>query len=267
MCVAPALPAQGETVLEEINRTGIFKVGIRTSRIPFAYTNNRGELEGVCFDLVRLIEQELIKNIDRHFLSIQLFISSIDNRFEIVEDGVVHLECGPNSIREIKDYQITFSQPFFTSGIRFLTQEKIARKLVNSQGQGFRIGILRNSSAEKLITEKYPLAEFEYFQGQKALLRAFQAVKGGQIDALANDSILLIGESVQERFPLGETTGYVLTPEKSLSCEKYGFILPVNNPEWENLVNGVINSQETSQVFENWFNVFSTESFRNLSGC
>lgn len=267
LLLTQTLPAQGETVLAEINRTGILKVGIRASRIPFAYTNNQGELEGVCFDLVHLIEKELIKNIDRNFISIKLVISSLDNRFKIVEDGLVHLECGPNTIREVENYQITFSQPFFSSGIRFITKEDIARKLVNSRGKGFRIGVLRNTTSEKLITEKYPQAEFEYFQGQKAHLRGFQSVKSGQIDAFANDSILLIGESVQERFPLGETTGYILTPEKPLSCEQYGFILPVNNPEWENLVNGVINSPATSKVFQDWFKVFSAESFRNLSGC
>lgn len=265
--LATTLPVRGETVLEEINRTGVFKVGIRTSRIPFAYTNTQGELEGICFDLANLIQKEITKKIDRNIISVKLFISSLYNRFEIVEDGFVHLECGPNTIREVKDYQITFSEPFFTSGVRFLAKEDLATKLVNSQGQGFRIGLLRYSSTEKLITAKYPLAEFEYFQGQKASLRAFQGVKTGQIDAFAHDSILLIGESVAERFPLGETTGYILTPDNSLSCEHYGFILPVNNPEWVNLVNGVIDSPQTTKIFEDWFKVFSSKSFRDLSGC
>ena len=261
------LPARGETVLEEINRTGILKVGIRTSRIPFAYENSQGELEGICFDLVSLIEQEILKNIDRNLVSVKLFISSLYNRFEIVENGFVHLECGPNTIRDVENYQITFSEPFFSSGVRFLTKQDLARKLVNSQGKGFRIGLLRYTSTEKLITSKYPQAEFDYFQGEKGPLRAFQALKQGQIDAFANDSILLIGESVAEKFPLGENTGYVLTPNNSLSCEQYGFILPVDNPEWKNLVNSVINSPEKTQVFQNWFQIFSSQFLGNVYTC
>ena len=261
------VPVRGETVLEEINRTGVFKVGIRPSRIPFAYENSQGESEGICFDLVSLIEKEIIKNIDRNLISVKLFLSSLDNRFEIVESGFVHLECGPNTIGNVEDYQITFSEPFFSSGVRFLAKEDLARQLVNSQGQGLRIGLLRYTTTEKLISAKYPQAEFEYFQGKKAPLRAFQAVKTGQIDAFANDSILLIGESVQKRLLLGEKTGYILTPDNSLSCSNYGFILPVNNPEWLNLVNSVIDSPQTAKIFEDWFKFFSSPFLSNLSDC
>ena len=194
-------------------------------------------------------------------------LSSLYNRFDIVEDNFVHLECGPNTIRELDDYNVTFSQPFFVSGVRFLAREDIAKKLVNSQGKGYKIGLLKFTSTETLITEKYPQAEFEYFQGRKGALRAFQALNREEIDAFANDSILLIGESVAEKFPLGETTGHVLTPETSLSCEKYGFVLPADNPDWKNLVDKVIQSPETKEVFQKWFKTFSSESFGDLARC
>ena len=70
-----------------------------------------------------------------------------------------------------------------------------------------------------------------------------------------------------EKFPLGENTGYVLTPNNSLSCEQYGFILPVDNPEWKNLVNSVINSPEKTQVFQNWFQIFSSQFLGNVYTC
>ena len=70
-----------------------------------------------------------------------------------------------------------------------------------------------------------------------------------------------------EKFPLGETTGYILTPEKSLRCEKYGFVLPVDNPDWKNLVDKVLASDETKEVFRKWFSAFPSDSFRNLARC
>lgn len=267
LLLSTTLPVKGETVLEEINRTGVFKVGIRGDVIPFGYRNLEGKLEGICFDLVHLIEKEIIKKIDRNLISTKLLISTLYNRFDIVEDDFVHLECGPNTIRELEEYQITFSQPFFVSGVRFIAQKDLGQNLVNSQGKNFRIGVLRYTSTEALIKEKYPQAELEYFQGSKGALRAFQAVRRGQVDAFANDSILLIGESVAQRFPLGETTEYILVPDQSLSCEQYGFILPTNNPDWVNLVNSVISSPEILKIYQEWFDAFPSESFSNLNRC
>ena len=263
----PIFSAEDQTVLAEINKTGVLKVGIRTGAIPFGYRNLKGELDGICFDLVKLIEDEILRQTDRNYLSTKLLLSSLYNRFDIVEDNFVHLECGPNTIRELEDYQVTFSKPFFISGVRFLAHEDISRELMRSQGENLRIGLLRFTSTETLIKEKYPQAEFEYFQGKKGALRAFQALNREEIDAFANDSILLIGESVAQRFPLGDNTGYILTPNKSLNCEKYGLVLPVDNPDWKNLVDKVVQSPEMKDVLEKWFEAFPSKSFRNLARC
>ena len=262
-----AKSVQAETVLGDINRTGVLKVGIRGDVIPFGYRDLEGNLAGICFDLVELIEAEVLRQTDRNYLSTKLLLSSLYNRFDIVEDNFVHLECGPNTIRELEDYDVTFSEPFFVTGVRFISHDEVSKKLVNSEGKDLRIGLLRYTSTEGLITQRYPEAEFQYFQGQKGALRAFQALSRQEIDAFASDSILLIGESVAEKFPLGETTGYILTPEKSLRCEKYGFVLPVDNPDWKNLVDKVLASDETKEVFRKWFSAFPSDSFRNLARC
>ncbi len=258
---------QAETVLEEINRTGILKVGIRNDVIPFGYLDNQDNLAGICFDLVKLIETEIPKYLDRDIIATRLLISSLYNRFEIVQDELVHLECGPNTIRKLEQEQVSFSKPFFVSGVRFLVKEESARKLINSQGKDFRIGVLRYTSTEELIKQKYPQATFEYFQGDGAASQAFELVKAGQLDAFINDTILLTGQSVAQRFPIGETTEYVLTPEQPFSCEKYGFILPKNNPDWSNLVNSVIQSTQTQEVFQRWFSTFNSDYGSDVLKC
>ena len=258
---------RAESVLEEINRTGVLKVGIRDDVIPFGFRDINGKIGGICFDLVDLIRNELTNNIQRDIISTKLLISGLNNRFEIVDNKLVHLECGPNTIREIDNYQVTFSQPFFISGVRFIANEELAKKFVNSEGKDLRIGLLRYTSTEKLVREKYPQAEFEYFQGERGSLRALQSLRRGQIDGFADDTILLIGESLRQKFPLGSRTGFVLTPTTSLSCELYGFILPVNNQDWVDLINSVIQSPQTQKVFQDWFENFPTESFDDFSRC
>lgn len=245
--------AKAENILEEINRTGLLKVGIRSDAIPFGYRNNNSELQGICFDLVALIRQQLTKNIDRNIITVKILISSLNNRFDIVQDGVVHLECGPNTIRILDDYKVTFSEPFFISGIQFLVKQDNASKFLNSDGKNLTIGLLRYTNSETLIKEKYPQAKIQLFQGIRGTQRGLQSVKLGSIDGFADDGVLLIGQSIAQQIFVGENTEFVLIPQPPLTCEKYGLIIPKNDPNWENFINSVLNSEEKNQVISNWF--------------
>ncbi|WP_373478883.1 amino acid ABC transporter substrate-binding protein [Geminocystis sp.] len=259
--------AENESILEEINRTGLLKVGIRSDAIPFGYRNNNGELQGICFDLVALIREKLSQKIDRNIITVTVVISSLQNRFSIVEDKVVHLECGPNTIRALDDDKVIFSDVFFISGIQFITRQDNASKFLNSDGKNLTIGLLRFTNTETLIKEKYPQAQFQLFQGVRGTQRALQALRQGRIDGFANDGILLIGESLAQQIFIGNNQEYVLIPQPPFTCEKYGLILPKNESNWENFVNSVLNSQEKKQVINNWFNTINNESLSNQENC
>lgn len=254
---------KAETVLEEINRTGLLKVGVRNDAIPFGYRID-GALQGICVDVIRIIREELRNKLDRDIISIQLVVSSLDNRFNIVQDKVVHFECGPNTIRKLEDYQVTFSQPFFLSGIKFILAKDKEQNLINSDGKNFTIGLLRNTTTEIFMKAKYPEANFELFQGLRGSERGLQALRQGRIDAFADDGILLIGQSIAQRLPLGENHNFILAPDPPFTCEKYGLILPQNDPEWENFINDSINLDEKMGIINNWFqNIFTFPSTQN----
>ncbi|BAQ64184.1 transporter substrate-binding domain-containing protein [Geminocystis sp. NIES-3709] len=264
----PTLNSKAENILEEINRTGLLKVGIRTDAIPFGYRNN-GELQGICVDIVRIIREELRTKIDRDIISIQLIISSLDNRFNLVQDKVVHLECGPNSIRKLDDYNVTFSDAFFISGIQFIVKKDIVPKFIDSQGENFTIGLLRYSNTETLIKEKYPQAQFELFQGLRGGERAIQALKQGRIDAFADDGILLIGQSISQGLSLRQSQDFILAPQPPLTCEQYGLIIPQNDELWKNFLNSIINSDRKTEVINSWFKNFlpSSNTYKTLKNC
>ncbi|WP_017294504.1 amino acid ABC transporter substrate-binding protein [Geminocystis herdmanii] len=251
----PMVDVKGETILEEINRTGLLKVGVRNDAIPFGYRVN-GELRGICVDVIRIIREELRNKLDRDIISINLVVSSLDNRFSIVENNVVHFECGPNTIRKLEDYQVSFSEPFFLSGIKFIVAKDKQQNLINSDGKDFTIGLLKNTTTEIFIKEKYPQANFELFQGLRGSERGLQALKQGRIDAFADDGILLLGQSIAQRLPLGENHNFILAPDPPFTCEKYGLIIPQNDPDWENFVNNSVNLEQKMGIINNWFKDF-----------
>jgi polar amino acid transport system substrate-binding protein len=263
--VAYLKPVASETVLEEIQRTGLLKVGVRSDAIPFGYRDNEQELRGICLDFISLLREQLTKTIDREIILVKLFISTLYNRFEIVEDQIVHFECGPNTIREVEDYEVEFSESFFITGTKFFAKAEIADKLVNSDGSNLTIGLLRYTTTETFIKNKYPQAQFELFQGVKGTIRAMQAVQQGRIDAFANDGILLLGESVLLKSD--NNPDLVIVPQIPLTCEKYGLILPKNDPSWRNFINLTIKSGEEVKLLKEWFSLVTEDLVRNEKAC
>lgn len=249
-----ALPtsAQEQTVLEKIDETGLLEVGIREDAVPFGYRDINGNLEGLCLDFIAILREKLKEKLNKKVIAIKLYKSTLYNRFELVSDRIVDLECGPNTIRELPEYRIQFSQPFFLTGTQLLVSTEKAKRInPNRNLRNVEIGVLRNTTNEQIIAEKYPLANLVQFQGVTGRARGIQALRADKIDAFASDGILLVGEALIQDLRLG--LDYTLVPPNPIDCEKYGLILPDNNPEWFNFINSVINTPSVTNIYQDWF--------------
>ncbi|MGK7884230.1 MAG: amino acid ABC transporter substrate-binding protein [Crocosphaera sp.] len=243
---------QEETVLERIEKTGLLKVGIREDAVPFGYRDINGDLEGLCLDFIAVLREELKQELNKEVIAIKLYKSTLFNRFELVSDRIVDIECGPNTIRELPEYQIQFSNPFFLTGTQLLIEADKA-KIIDPDGslENVNIGVLKNTTNEQLIAETYPLANLVQFQGVTGRYRGIQALRGDKIDAFASDGILLVGEAIVQDLRLG--VDYLLIPNNPIDCEKYGLILPDNDPQWVSFINSLIGTSPARNLYLNWF--------------
>ena len=116
--VAAKAPTE-ESILEEINRTGILKVALRSDAPPFGYLNDNYNWTGYCASVINSLEDYLELKLDRPGgVQVVKLPSNLKNRYQLVQQNRVHLECGPNTIRS--DIEgVTFSQPFFATGTKF----------------------------------------------------------------------------------------------------------------------------------------------------
>ena len=247
-----ALPSQGaDSVLEEIQETGVIKVAVRSDAVPFGYLDLNNELRGLCLDFFALLREKISQEINRNILSIRLYKSTLFNRFKLVEDNIVYLECGPNTIHNLGNDKLAFSQPFFITGTQLLIRQEDASKFnFNSSLANLIIGVLRNTTTAEFIENKYPLAELELFQGVTGRRRGVQALQQGKIDAFASDGILLRGESEIQQLSRDR---YPLVPQQPLTCDYYGIILPGNDSKWQELVNSVIEDPQARKLLDDWF--------------
>jgi polar amino acid transport system substrate-binding protein len=250
--VFATLPAKSETVLEKIKRTGLLEVAMREDAIPFGYRDSNNNLQGLCLDFIQLLREELKQKLNLQIISVKIYKSTLFNRFQLLENKTVDFECGPNSIRKTIPNGVSFSRPFFVTGTQFLVRSDNQNNFnFSSSLEGISIGVLRDTTTQELLRQKYPLATYQEFQGVTGRLRGIQSLRRNRIDAFASDGILLIGEAVILGLSLGKD--YQLIPPNPLNCDYYGFILPANDPQWQEFINGVIVTSENRNIFKAWF--------------
>ncbi|MDR9405481.1 MAG: amino acid ABC transporter substrate-binding protein [Halothece sp. Uz-M2-17] len=263
-----AADGKAETIFEEIERTGTIKVGIRNDAIPFGYRKPNGELTGYCVHFVAAVKERLREKMNRGELLVRVFQSTASNRSRLVADRTVHIECGPNTIRnQISEEDVIYSRPFFITGTQFLILESQRDQIdLNRSLAGLRIGVLRGTTTEMFLQKQYPEATLIPLQGSTGRRRGVQGVLQGRFDSFVSDGILLLGE-VEGLQALGfAPSNYAIIPKVPLSCDLYGMLLP-EDPEWENFINAMIDSEEGREVWQDWFNVVLPQIKTTLQTC
>lgn len=246
------LPVKAQNTFREIEKTGILKVGITDNAIPFGYRDGSQELRGICLDFVKLIQEKLTVTLNRQSITTQVYISNLKNRFQLVNDGVVHLECGANTIREIEGYNVTFSDPVFVTGLQFLTKKNLVNS-INSNNNNLRLGALNNTTSADYLSQQFSQANVRLFDGANGIRQGGRALENSRIDAFAHDGILLVGMALSLDLSLnGE---YEIVPKIPLTCEKYGVILPKNDPLWNDFINQLIMFVESEKLMGDWLDL------------
>jgi predicted dienelactone hydrolase len=263
--VAAAAPSRTDTILTEIAQTGVLKVAMRRDAAPFGYINAENQWAGYCGDVAIALRDYLTDTLQTDVrIELVELLSTLDNRFTLVQTDAVHLECGPNSIREDID-GITFSSPIFVAGTRFLVQRDTATAInPNTPLNEVRLGVLEDTTTEQFVRDRYPQAEIVAFEGPEGRANGVAAVTAGQIAAFITDDVLASGELLRENL---NPADYALLPELPLTCEFYGLILPAGDSRWRDTVNQFLTSDRAQAVFNQWFGTLDNQQLNYLDHC
>ena len=258
------LSVKAEEVLERIQRTGVIRVAIREDAAPFGYLNANNKLQGYCLDFFALLDNKLVKSLDRSTLSIKLFKSTANNRFSLIANNIVDLECGPNTIRADAAENTSFSKSFFITGTQFLVNKKNRDRLkLNGDLNNIDIGVIKDTTTEEFVSQTYSNAIIRGFSGVTARNRGVQAVAQGKIEAMVSDGILLRAEAQRQGL---SATEYPLIPEIPLTCDRYGMIIQ-DNSQWQDFVNSVVESSEARALSQAWFGNLYSYGLANADSC
>ncbi len=251
-------------VLAEIEQTGVLKVAMRTDAAPFSYYQDNN-WAGYCADYADALGKQLTEQLDTNSPIKAIIIpSSLSNRFELVEQEIVHFECGSNSIDSDRQ-EVSFSDPIFASGTRLLVNSSSIDKFdLDSNLVGLKLGVLDKTTTKQFLEENYPDAEITSFDGTQGRSEGIREIYNGQLDAFVSDEVLLTGELDRQNL---NSENYQTIPKDPLTCEYYGMILPPNDPQWRNTINGFIRDRNSRQVFDKWLASHYAQAISDLDYC
>ncbi|MBL1177742.1 alpha/beta hydrolase [Pantanalinema sp. GBBB05] len=256
-----------ESIVQEIQRTGTLKVAFRSDAAPFGYIDpQKDQWTGYCSTLVDTLANYLQRQLNSSVpIAVVKLQSTLENRFQLVADQTVHLECGPNTIRR-GVAGVVFSNPFFAAGTQFLVKQTNTNQInLTNSLTGNKVGVLKDSLTEQFVRTQFPQSTVVDFQGVAGRSEAVQALTTGMIDAFAGDSVLLAGEIMRQNLAIEQ---YALLPKQPLTCDFYGLILPNNDTQWQQTVNSFLLDQQAKQVRQTWFsNGLLQDAVANVDAC
>jgi len=221
-----------EGTLDKISRTGEFVIGYRADSSPLSYENSEGQPSGYSVDLCRRIAASVKARFGDKEIRTKFVRLAADERISAVVDGKVDIECGATTMTLSRQEQVDFSLPTFVTGGSVLTlaasgiqgMSDLAGKKIGVAKDTTTVEQLRSHLEQKLIDAEIVIVDNRDI-GMKRLDR-------GEIDALASDQIVLIGQVIEAFNP----QRYSLVSE-IFSFEPYGMVLRRDDADFRLVVN------------------------------
>ncbi len=245
--ISPQL-AEAKNVEEEIKTTRVLKVGVREDSPLFGFGK---EKVGYCKDFAKSVAQQLSREYGKE-IKTELVKSTTQSRWVLVTDGVVHFECGPNTINpsQLQKYNVAFSTPFFVTATQILAKSNLGE----DQLKKGKIGIIAGTTNAQEIEAIYPLGQIDDSFIRRS--HGIADVQTGEIDGFASDGILLIGTASLMNLSLQNYRLFTPLVNERPFCSAYAMILPGNaeNQSWRDKINSLIVKPEVKNtVWKNWF--------------
>lgn len=245
------LAHEAESTLDKIVRTGEFVIGYRADASPLSYENGDGEPSGYSVDLCRRIAASVKGHLSEHEIETRFMRIDADERLSAVVDGKVDIECGSTTITLSRQKIVDFSMPTFVTGGSILSLSATGIQDISDLA-GKKVGVAKGTTTVAQLTshlsEKLIDAEIVIVEDRN---KGMTLLNHGDIDALASDQIVLIGQVIESINP----NRYSIINE-IYSYEPYGFAMRRHDSDFRLVVNSAIaqifRSGQQGDIFYKW---------------
>jgi len=241
--------------LKKIAQTKTISIAYRADAMPFAFTDDRNQIDGYSIDLCKRVVNSIERQFDIKGLQIKWVPVTVQSRFDAVAKGSADMECGSSTMTLARLKQVDFSSVIFveTTGLLVKTASGV-RSLSDLSDK--KIAVIGGTTNERAINAQLKRrllnATVVAFKSRD---EAFAALEEGKVDAFASDKLLLLGAVTKAKDPRSLT---LLTEE--LSFEPYAIVLPRGDSSLRLAVNTglaqLYSSGQVVETFRRWFEAF-----------
>lgn len=251
--LAGPLSAQALTgTLKDIAASKTILIGHQMQSIPFSFAENDGQPLGYSIDLCKQVVASLQQQLQLPKLEIKWIPLTLENRFSMVANGKVDLECSTSSNSISRQKIVDFSLMTWVDGGNFVTKgETQVSGLADMSGK--RIGVVPGNTTEQALQQWMRKHAVVFtLVPVKSHLDGMKQLHDDLIDAYAADQTVLTGlaASVGEQMQVRLSTS-------NFSYEPYALVLPRNDADFKQAVNSALaqlyRSGEVFKVYDKWF--------------
>jgi glutamate/aspartate transport system substrate-binding protein len=248
---APAYEVPYTGTLKKIRDTGIVRLGFRENSPPFAFHGPDGKPVGYALDLCEIVVDEIASELRRD-LRTEMRPVTPENRFELLVNGAIDLECGSSTNNAERRKIVAFSPTMFVTGTKLLVKRGSGiRSLRDLQGKTVVLtrGTVQADTVPRIASRQKLAINFATAADHN---ESFQLLAAGKADAFANDDVQLHGLLADKRAASDfRVVGDFLT------YADYALALRKDDPEFEEVVKRAFErlagSREIVAIYERWF--------------
>lgn len=242
--------AQADT-LATVRDSGRITLAYRESSVPFSYLEN-GKPIGMTVEISQAVAEAVKKALNKPDLKVMWQAVTSQNRIPLLANGTIDLECGSTTNNTVRAKEVGFAINHFYTGTRLLVKKSSGiRDYADLKGKTVAITtgttnlqVLRKANAEQNWGLNIVMAK-DHADG-------FLLVENDRAAAFGMDDILLYGLIANAKNP--QDFQVVAQP---LQVEPYACMLRKDDPQFKQLVDGVIGDMMKSgafaRLYDRWF--------------
>jgi glutamate/aspartate transport system substrate-binding protein len=260
--------------LKKIIDSRTIRLGYQKDLAPLSSIGVNGKPRGYSIDLCYRVVSGIRNEYSLVALDIEWVEVTMTDRFKLVADGSIDLECGASAITLSRMKSVDFSaMTWIDSGTFLIRRGQSIKRMTDLAGK--KVAVFKGASTERALRDALlaqTLAEGQVLT-QIVLVKDRQegmvALETGAVDALAGDRTILASFARKARDP----EKFVLA-DFQFMYEPYGLPLRRNDADFKFAVNSVLanlyQGGEILKIYKSWFGDLTPppllESLYDLNG-
>lgn len=173
------------STVDEIKERGTLRVAVFSDKPPFGYVDSKGENQGYDIILAKRIAKDLLGDESK----VEYVLTEPQARVDLLKSDKVDIVLANFTVTPERQEQVDFANPYMKVAIGVVSPNSAPIKSVD-QLKGKKLIVPKGTTAETYFMKNHPDIELVKYD---QITEAFEALKDGRGDAMAQDNALLFG--------------------------------------------------------------------------